>query len=203
MGISHDIRERLLAYAAGELTGAAASEVETLMASDAEAARLVRSYRAVARAARADAATVPAQDLAQRARAIFRAPVRAPRESWLDRAGAAIARLVFDSRLQPMMVRDADDRVQMAFESDDLEIDLQMRRRSGTGNGWRLDAQVTGVSEFAGAAAAAVSENAPAPSAVVDMDDRGRFRMELEPGRYDVVVRGPRGALILPGIRLE
>jgi anti-sigma factor RsiW len=203
--------EQLIAFAAGELTGQEAARVESRLATDAEAARLVALYRRVRERMNEDDAPEPPAETLARAKALF---ARRPTESgpgWLERLQSVIATLVYDSRLQPAAVRydAADDRLQLTYETEEASIDLQAQRQEPAGTQevskrWRLIGQVSSDSELEeGLEAALLPAGGAAPIAVVEADERLIFTLDVESGLYDLRVRFADVIIVLPGIEIQ
>lgn len=197
--------EQLIAFAAGEVLGAEAARIEAYVRRHPEAAELVRRYRAVRdRIARDDAVDAPG-DVIDRARAIFSAGRPAARTSWMEALETLVATLAFDSRVHPMAVRlvDNDREFQLAYEGEDVDVDLQARRiRPGREGAWQLMGQVSADEPHPGARVALIATEG---DAVVETtaDDRGMFIVDIPAGTWDVVVElAGRRAVRLPGIRM-
>ena len=200
----------LLAYAAGELNPERARVVEAHLANHPDAAGLVALYRRVAKRVASDDSVAPSSAAIAKARGIFRRPATAARPGWLDRVDALIARLVFDSRVQPMAVRTTglEDRLQLAFETDDLEVDLQAERiEPAPGqprqDAWRLVGQILTEGEPGARPVAAVAAGTSEVIAETETDERLAFELTLAPGRYDLCFGQPGKTVVLPGIELE
>ena len=125
--------EQLLAYAEGALRGGEAKEVADYIARDREAGETVERYRLAKLRFATDDSVPPPDAAVARAQAIFKAAVPATRSSWIAAFDRLVAKLVYDSRLQPMAVRYADtgDRIDLTYATDDAEIDLQAARIAG------------------------------------------------------------------------
>jgi hypothetical protein len=200
----------LLAYAAGELTGEAAERVAAFVAERPDAARTVELYR-VAKQTTADDDTVaaPAETIA-RAKAIFSPQPATEKPGWLERLDAVIARLVYDSRVQPAAVRyvDSGRRIQMSFETDDADVDLELERHgradsSAPADRWTLTGQVGADPLPAGVEVALLRADHDEPIATARCDERGMFTLEATSGRYELRIRLGDAVVVLPDIAIE
>lgn len=138
--------ELLIAYAAGNLPQEDAARVESRIAHDAAAKATVARYRLAASVRQNDDTVEPPAGVVAKAKAIFR-PIAQPARSLRDAVQTVIARLIYDSRLQPAAVRagDAQRRVQLTYAAEDIEIELQAERDLQSGGGrWRVTCQITG-----------------------------------------------------------
>lgn len=199
--------ERLLAFAAGEITGAEATEIEAHLERDPEAAAAVARYRALRHLVQHALAMEPSRTLIARAKAIF-AEARAPAtEPWWTRLEQVIANLVFDSRPQPALAgfRSAEMGFQLAFESDRTAIDLHAEptgegAREGTA-AWQVMGQID-VADAESGEVVLVPEGSEAPAAESSVDDEGVFSLRVPPGRYTLYVRSGRGSIVCEEIEL-
>jgi anti-sigma factor RsiW len=208
--------EDLIAFAAGELDADRAARLEAELASDPGARRTVDAFRRVAAIAASDNSVAPSADAVLRAKAVFdAAALRAGRPAgWWVALERVVAALCFDSRVQPVAVRyaDAGARIQLAFESDRAEIDLQAERlaaepgagaiapaASGAAR-WRLTGQIAG--ERLGSCRVVLLD---ADGAAVDetmTDERGMFIFDVESGRYELGFAVDGGLLVAPALEL-
>lgn len=124
-----------------------------------------------------------------------------------DRVTATVARLIFDSRLQPAGVRyaDAGRRIQLAYEADDLDVDLaaEPSATADRSAGWRIIGQVNPATGSGGIAVAVVMTGKSTAVAETRADERALFTVEVPPGTYDLVLKLPSGVVVLPDIDLE
>jgi hypothetical protein len=167
----------------------------------------------------------PPTELLARAKALLRQRDSQPRTSWLDRVDAVIARLLFDSRLQPLAVRRAGMAgtwVQLAYRAGDIEVELQARRMAGgDGEGdeprWQVMGQVSaeagpgpGAVDVAVVPAGEARSESRSPLAQSVSDEHSLFTIEVPSGRFDVLLRvGGRDSdredarvLVLPQVEL-
>jgi anti-sigma factor RsiW len=181
----------LLAYAAGELPDDDAARVEAHLRTHPDAARTVATYRLAADRVAADDGVEPPAAAIERARAVFRVE-DAP--GWLERLENAVARLVFDSRVQTAAVRVAPGAgsFELGFETDDAEIDLRAERTSGAADTdgderWRLSGQVSASAPLDAVEVAVLRAGTDDPILTARADDRSFFRLDdLAPGSYDL-----------------
>jgi anti-sigma factor RsiW len=200
--------EDLLAYAAGSCSPDQSQRIEAYLSVNPDAAATVARYRAARSAIASDDTVAPPESVLARARAVFTA---APpqRLAWLDRAATILARLVYDSRVQPAAVRfvDAGQVVQLAFEVNDSEIDVRAERMTAADDPqrparWRVMGQCSGARSLAGCPVSMIQRPNGAPAAEGSADDRSVFVLEVDPGDYDIVVQHHDGSIVLPGVRL-
>ncbi len=201
--------EDLLAYAAGELPPEKAAKIAAHLNADPEAAVVLREVEAISRCIAEDGAVDPPQQTQADAKAIFKAKPAAQVPGWLDRAGAVIAQLVFDARLQPAGFRDAGARrrVQLTYESQGLEIDVQAERvdaADGPGDRprWHLIGQIEPASCGGDRPVALLAAETTSLVAQTKTDDRAVFTLEAPAGRFDLVLGLPGGPVLLPGVEL-
>lgn len=200
--------EDLIAYAAGELPPEKAAEIAAHLNADPEAAVVLREVETISRCIAEDGAVDPPQQTQAAAKAIFKGkPATVP--GWLDRTGAVIARLVFDARLQPAGFRyaGARRRVQLTYEAQGLEIDVQAERVDAAGNPgdrprWHLIGQIEPASSGRDRPVALLAAKTTSLVAQTKTDDRAIFTLEAPAGRFDLMLGLPGGPVLLPGVEL-
>jgi len=200
-------RERLIAFAAGELEGPEAEEVAAHVAANPEASRTVSLYRTLGTTVREEDTRSAPADLVARAKAIFRAESPA-RRGLVDRLQDVIAHLVYDSRLQAAATRATAeaDRIQLAFEAGDYEIDLRAEPATGeapsdTGpRRWRVVGQVLSEAALGRVTVGVLDAGTQTPVAEVEADDRAMFALDLDRGRYDLRVGIGDEVFLLSGV---
>ena len=189
--------EDLIAYAAGELSPEQAAIVASSVTNDPRAAAIVMAWQMAREALRQDDGVEPSSAAITRARAIFaqRTAISAPADrvaTWIENAQRFIARLVYDSRLQPAAVRfgGEDDRINLTFETESGEIDLQAERlpEEEKGQRWRLMGQISGATGSALEIALA-QRGSSVPVMLAATDEHGGFALETDPGDYDLLIR--------------
>lgn len=169
--------DMLLAYAAGELRDAEADAVETELAVNTDARRLVELYRTVRTAVALDDQVVPDPALIARAKAIFNeqrepagiAATAAKVADWWRRLEATVAEIVFDSRVQPSLagLRSTDDPgggFELACETPAAIVDLQLQPTGAAGvaadrQPWRMIGQVAPTASTTEPPAPSTSDN--------------------------------------------
>jgi len=200
--------EKLLAYAAGNLTGTDAEQVQAYVADHPESAATVKLYRLAKLRRREDDSVAPSAALLEQAKAVFtrRSVESAP--SWLDRLQEIVARVVYDSRLQPAAVRytDTGARFQLSFETDSADVDLQAERTAG-GDGaderWRLIGQLSSDPRPGVVEARAERSGGGDPVIAVQSDERSIFTLDLAPGVYDIRIALADAEIVLPNIEIK
>jgi anti-sigma factor ChrR (cupin superfamily) len=191
----------LIAYAAGDLSGAEAAAVEEHLAGHPQAQATVQRYRAAREAIRRDDSVAPPADVVNRAKAIFRER-REARIGWIDRLDALVATLVFDSRLQPAAVRyrPGDGEFQLAFEAGEADIDLQGVRQGN--DRWTVRGQVT--CDHRGSFPVVLCmAGAEGPVEQLETDHRGLFETLIDAGSYDLILELPDRAVLLRNIQIQ
>ena len=203
--------EQLIAYAAGILSADEAAMVELHLATHPEDALTVARYRTAQQRLASDDSEAPSAEALARAKAIFHARPGERQASWLDAVDRFVARLIFDSRLQPLAVRsvDAADLVNMTFATDEAEIDVQVERHvDAMGQElWQLMGQVSFLEGSADDAAIAVAatrhgERIPLADGVVDRPNTFTCNLGGLAGAYDLYIRTSRGTIVLPKLRI-
>ena len=209
MGKRNITDEQLLAYAAGSLSDAEAAAVESHLARNADDAQTVARYRQVRMLAAADDGIEPSAKLLASAKAIYERHAQPTRLGWIEAVEQFIAKLVFDSRVQPVALRytDAGQRVNLTFEGQGAEIDLQAERmqRSDGAERWQIMGQICSipVEAVAGRPIALIEAGTHRAVAEAVADDRGGFSLQATSGRFDLYIELPDGVLALPGLELE
>lgn len=193
--------EQLLSFAEGTTGPAQAAEVEAYLDANPPAAGLVAMYRLVRRRRREDDSLAPPDVAMARAKELFRRHRPEAVPTWPERLVVTIARLVYDSRVEPVAVRDRDlgSRFQLSAETDDLEVDLQVERLE-SGLRWRVTGQIDGERCLPGVEVAVIASGQTEPITVVYGDDHGYFVVELDTGRYDLRFRLPETVIVLPDL---
>lgn len=201
--------EQLIAFAAGELAPPETAAVAAFVQSDRRAADLVNAWRVVRGLVASDDGAEPSMAAITRAKAIFvgravRNSVASTVSGWIGAVDRFVARLVYDSRVQPAAVRfaDNDDRITLTFATDDGEIDVQASRAEGEIAMWRLMGQIADAQPgLRDVALVRHGESVAATSATSDA--HGEFAFDIPPGEYDLLVRAGDGAIVLSPIALH
>jgi anti-sigma factor RsiW len=184
----------LLAYAAGELSGEEAARVHKHLRTAPAGAETVRLYQTARHSLATDDSVAPPEAVATRAKSLFDRSRVAAAESLLDRAGAIVASLLFDSRLQPAAVRatTSSNRIQLAYEASAVDIDLVAEPAAEAGNGaaattWRLMGQAATEDGCDGTTVALIPAGATQPLMKTQTDEHGAFVFSDVPsGRYQL-----------------
>lgn len=215
-------REKLLAYAAGELSVQDAAAIEAYLAQNSAAREFVTLYRSVVETMVNDASVEPPIETIQAAKAIFNPiAVRRPshaRPTWMDSLRQLVATLTFDSRFQPALAgyRGGSTGFELGFTSAAGDIDLQAepvqddRSASRDTSRWRLIGQVSPNESAANqsmpdvAVALVRRDGAETDDAAsADADEHGVFSIQAEPGRYDMHVRIGDTVVVVQDVRIE
>ena len=197
--------EHLVAYASGELTGRDASMVEVYLAVLPEAARRARCLQEVIQMLLNDDRVAPTAEAVRRALGLLHVPDAEPAPDWLAPVHV-LARLVFDSRSTIALAgyRGSADGYQLAFESDDARLDLQVLPRDGADvDAWRLRGQITLHDEAMLGAVSLMQEPCGTVVAAVEPDRLGRFKIDSASGVYDLRIELDEGTRSVVAPRLQ
>lgn len=193
--------ETILAYAAGALNDAEARDVARVVAQHSSLQTTVALYKTVAELRRTDDSVAAPDSLRTKARSIMASHATSADRTpgWFASVQQFVAALVFDSRVQTSGYRSGAvaSRVQLAFEHDDVSVDI-VCERDDTGS-WLM----TGQRSDGGGRVVAAEAGTTAMRQATVADDRGMFRMNLPAGRYDILLETDRGVLRLEGIALS
>ncbi len=199
--------DKLIAYAAGDLTGSDADRVQELLADDPQAADTVARFRMARETLQADDGVEPPAEAVMSARAIFRSH---PRQSLIERAAAVVGELIFDGRAEPALagLRGQATAFQTTWRlspEDGLDLDLQAELvDDGAGRErWRVVGQVVSREPLGSLRVDLCRAGSTAPIQSVDSDQRGAFLLHVEPGTYDVYLNLPHRVVVVPGIRMH
>ncbi len=202
--------QQLIAYAAGELRGADAEQVQTHLERDADAARTVHRYRLARQTVLGDNGVDPPTEVLERARAIFDPTVHGgDRRSLVESMGDLISQLIFDSRAQPAPVglRGPATSFQMTWQlapESGMELDLQAELTDAPGGErWQLVGQLTSRDPVGPLTVNLCHAGSSAVVHSVDADERGSFVLRVEPGLYDLHLQLRGGHTVVPDIRLS
>jgi hypothetical protein len=139
----------------------------------------------------------------ERAHAIFvRNHKTALAEGWVDRVHGFIARLVYDSRVQPAAVRftGVQDQILLTYETDLGEIEIETRRSiDHTGvERWRMMGQISG--ELAQTAKRVELQLHPTGAIIAQspVAADGVFELESPAGRFVLIVETDSGRVSVP-----
>lgn len=203
--------EDLMAFANGDLHDEAAHRVQRHLDQNVEDARTVARFKLASQHMQAAEYHDPPADSVDRAKRVLR-DAAADRIStgsslscWVD---AIVARLTFDSRLQPLAVRGAGmgDAIQLSYEVDDLEVALRAECKEDESSKirWELMGQVSTALNLPAEAEIVVAE--AGTDRIVGrarLDDYRMFSIELPDGCFDLAVPGQNGVIVLPELLLE
>ncbi len=205
---------KLVAYAAGDLSEAEASEFGAQLERDLDAAATVRRFRAAREIIQSDDGFDPPPEAVARACSIFSPPPAEQRSgSWWEALEQIVAALVFDSRCQPAVAgyRDGgtDGGFQLCFECEPVEVELQVdptERFSGEGVPtpiWRVMGQIVATRRAPNTGVALVRQGSTGPTVETSADSQGIFSLEAPSGRYDLLIRYGNGSVVLRDIDLS
>lgn len=201
----------LIAFASDELDGEAAQRVQRHIERVPDAAATVSRFRIVLNRMQAAHYPDPPPSLIAKAKRAFRdantgSGVSGP--SLFDKLGVVIAHLAYDSRLQPLAVRDrgGGDVVQLTYEAPGFEVDLRAERKSGStaDSTWEVMGQFSSEGESVDSLEiVAMDARTNRIIARSPLDETYMFSLDLPDGWYDLSVRGTSDILILPELLLE
>ncbi len=202
--------QQLIAFAAGEIQGADAEQVQAHIDRDADAARTVRCYRLARQTVLEDNGVDPPPEALERARSIFDPTIHgSDRQSLAECVGGLIAQLIFDSRAQPALagLRGQATSFQMTWRlapESGMELDLQAELTDVPGEErWQLVGQLTSRDPIGSLTVNLCHAGSIAAVYSVEADERGSFVLRVEPGPYDLHLHLPGGHTVVPNIRLE
>ena len=212
-------RERILAFADGRLAPGEAAAIERELATDAEAAALLATYRAASDAVRTDDSVEAPAEVIARARAVFDAaalPRKSAAGGLIERIQRLVAQLVYDSRVQPSLVglRGRGEGFQLSFEAAGAEIDLQAEpsqpgvsvanddegTAGGGAGGWRVVGQVMMDQPVSGGVVSMIAPSSGEIVAQSACDDSGTFVLRAAGGRFEIDIELPDRTITLEGI---
>ncbi len=197
--------ERLIDYAADDLSDLEAAAVAAHVATCTDCAATVSRYRAVRRVLNSAETVGPPLAVIARARALFRHAQPSARAGRLQGLLPVVARLAFDSQKGPVLigVRGTGDPRHIVFESDVEDVDLQMEPVTEHGETvWHILGQV-GLDELPPVIPIAlVQTGSTLPALEMDADEHGIFSLQAVKGQYDLHVRLPSTLLILPDLEI-
>lgn len=186
--------EKLIAYAAGEISGPERIAIEQALQQNPAARATLARFAAARQAILADdTVDVPAATLAAAKEQFTEHLARLAKHhpSWLDVAKRVIADLVFDSRSTAALagVRGAHQAFQLSLESPIANIDLQITPVTEPGAArWVLVGQVV-IDRPETLAGVALAPTGTVDAVVtVPPDSSGMFRVSAPPGTYDLLI---------------
>ncbi len=199
--------QELLAFAAGDVDPEAAAKVRAHIATNFDAAKTVELYRLARVRIAEDGSVVPPASVIERAKAIFEAPAGEVKRGLLEHLDAIVAKLVYDSRIQPSAVRYADtaDHIQLSFEADEMDIDLQAERQADEASSgrWRLMGQVDSEGPLSVLEIELVRTETNEVISSSGADEHAVFTIEVDAGNYTMRIRLPESMIVVEGIELE
>jgi hypothetical protein len=205
--------ESLIAYAAGDLSPAESASVQAWLERNPNAAKTVAQYRLAQETFASDDSLVPTPNAITRAREVFipnAKPTSTAKDRVLDAIDRIVARVLFDSRIQPLAVRSAGvaERISLTFETDDSEIDVQADRiPDPTSNPnslgrWRIIGQLSGSLSTGRRAIALIMAGSEQAVAQVSADEHGVFTIDVHSGKFELRIDAGHGVVVLPHIEL-
>ena len=205
---SHPIAfEKLLSFISGQLHADEADAVAAHVAGCPACGAIVARFREVQAVVRASAEAAPSAAVLARAKALFvpprPVPGPPPRPSFGDVIRRVIGELSFDSRGAFALggVRGSMSGYQLAFESEEADVDLQIEPPDDEGAGWRLLGQVD-PHDAGPVGAVELMPVGGERGVAAEIDAHGVFALRTPPGHYDLVVRRAEVELVLPGLEI-
>lgn len=194
----------LIEYAEGRLNDEQATAIEVWIAENPAAQELLESWRATRAICTADDSVAPPASLTAKLRSIFEAtPIQQP-ESWFSKLQHVIASLTFDSRLQPLAVRSSvAEMVELSFEADGIEIDLQCTLVEADEDRWNVIGQVSSAAGAILNRLALCKSDSNESVVEATIDDRGVFQMQCRPGAFALIIEADDRAVRTPAFELN
>jgi hypothetical protein len=204
--------DQLIEFAAGLLDSSnpgLRKRIEKHLQDNLDAAQLVHQVRAIKAVLGGDDSVAPTEAALRRAKAVFTPlPTSTAKRSWLEAVDRIVARLVFDSRVQPLAVRfvDAGSRFNLSYRAGEGEIDLQAERQAETEAApqerWTVMGQVSGVKDVAGLSVILTTEGRQEVVAETVTNPHGEFTLQAMAGSFDVHIAMPEGVAVLSNVQL-
>lgn len=197
--------ERLLAYAAGELSEAEGAALAADL--DDAAGQTVARYRLVRAVVQGDDSSAPPAATLARAKAIFAArPDPARSLGLFDAVRRVMAELTFDSGggLAPALAgfRGGSEIRQFVFASGETVVDLQVEPPVGPEQRWRIMGQVETGPLAQGLVVGLAPVGNEAAAVAVTTDPHGGFHLSALAGHYNIFVRIEDALVVLPNLVL-
>lgn len=194
--------ETLVAYLAGELAEADAGALRARLETDTELREKLDALGRILSHLGEDATCQPSKAAVRHAKRTF----GRSRPGLVEQIGSEVTRivaaLVFDSRIAPLAagVRGVAETVQLTFEADGIEADLELLKLDD--ETWRLRGAID--ADDTEGWSVHIAADGDTEIVVTDADDRGRFKVDLAAGSYQVSLRRKGrlidlGALQVPG----
>jgi hypothetical protein len=187
--------ESLVALVLGCLGEPEAQRLGARVAASNRLSGLVREIRDVVATLEEARSAPPAPDLIQRAVALYHA--RRERPAALVRR--VLARLIFDSRLEatPAGLRGDPGPCRLCYSSEAGAVDLELAPPPPPASAWRVVGQLSSASQRGAAEVSLVRRGGAAEVASATADERGRFRLQADPGEYELRLRlGSRAQIV-------
>ena len=199
--------ERLITYAAGEMTGAEAEAVAAHLATCAACTATVAHFGIVRTAVTPAAWEHPSSAAMDRAKGLFAqiGPRPAERSSPLVVLRRLVASVTFDSHagLGIAGARGLGDAYTLVYSSEVGEVDLQVEPVADPGirGEWQIMGQVTPRDEPGPESVrVGLAVSGAEPAEWVTADAHGYFALRTAPGRYDLLITLPPVLLSLPAL---
>jgi hypothetical protein len=194
--------QELVAYALGELPPDEAALLEARLALAPALAETVAGIRALVDTMRSDDSEAPTARAVRRAIAAALArPRRRSAAEVLQEAARVLARLVFDSQAEPALAgfRGGGEARQLAFESEVARVDLRLTPRAASHAVWRLRGRIMPHRGGDGDLGPVLVRNrvVGAPVVEAEVDEGGRFAIDVPRGGYEIMVGVAGAALAL------
>lgn len=198
--------ERLIAYAAGKLSPMEAGLVEAFLNANPAAAATVSRFREVSHSLRTDDTVAPPAKALAAAKQLYREnPPKVVNTvaAWMQGLQRALATLIYDSRPQVALAgfRGQGDRYQLAFEVDDIEIDLDVESTTSSGKR-NLMGQISGVERFRPDSVGLSKPGTLELVASATPDDVGMFKLDVSGGTFDLLIGVDDRLVVVPNLEL-
>lgn len=194
--------ETILALAKGELCGAEADAAKAAIDADSCCRRQFSEISQTLAQLQSNRQNTPPADWIARAKAAFAPRAAEPRRSWIEQVVTAMARLVYDSRVQPALAgfRGEAEGATLTYECDGATMDLHLI--AAEKDAWTVLGQVDAAASEGHERIAFVRHGTSEIVAEADADESGQFRVSLAGGEYDVFCELTSELLKLDTVRI-
>lgn len=199
--IQYDV---LTAFALGESAPDDSRLAEHLIGTLPAAADYVKRLSLAFAAMSHDDTVAPARAVRERANALFARPVASLVADWIEDLRQVAATLLFDSAAQPVQAgfRGAAEARQLAYTSDEADIDVQVTRTGGPDALWTVRGRARARGEAGAPSRVALIRSMGETIAEADVEPTGRFRLNVEPGTFELWVQVGDAAVCVAPLRI-
>lgn len=199
--------EKLISFAAGELSEKEAAEVASKIKNNSEAGRIVAAYINASEAFANDDSVAASETAVKRAKALFEKYQSTTKSvtSWLAAVDRFVASLIFDSRTQPAMAgyRGTAEAVRLSFECELGEIDIEIiPDNAGSTEKIKIIGQLSSDDAIDGVQVALTDSGTGAMVAETSTDETGMFVLSAEHGLYDLNLGISEKLVVVPNLEI-